>query len=362
MPTGEHQSWLLMLSDTAYRRLLVCYPKAFRAAYGDEMSQVFRDQAREVYRGRGAAGLLALWVAALRDLAVAAAAERLVEERQMLRKRVTVATVLIVIGTIYVAIAFHSSLLPFVFDSVVYLPVFNLLIIVNGLVHSFALALVLVTLVFQLCLLPLTHRLLRDARALRDIQPELRPLREQYRGDLMAWQAARRDLYRAHGITTGGVALWLFLLWLFLQNIFLYPVYGALRTVLPRGANVPVESELAYINSNLYQFVPHVQTLPNTHCLWANLGAPDPLYILPVLSGLLTVLVVYLLLRHRSMLLATVVLLLLIVWDFPAGAAGIVLSWGVAMLFTVAVYVALARRVPGGERPRDHRLATGSAG
>jgi YidC/Oxa1 family membrane protein insertase len=343
----------------------VCYPKAFRAAYGGEMAQVFRDRACEVYRGRGAAGLLALWVAALRDLAVAAVAERLVEERQMFRKVVTVATVLIVIGTIYVAIAFRYSLLSLVFDSVVYLPVFNLLIMVYGLVHSFALALVLVTLVFQLCLLPLTLRLLRDARALRTIQPELRQLREQYRGDPAAWQAARRDLYHAHGITTGGVALWLFLLWLFLQNMFLYPVYGTFYTVLPRGANVPVESQLAHINFRLYPFVPHVQTLPNTHFLWTNLGAPDPLYILPVLAVLLTVLVVYLLLRHRSMLLATVVVILLIVPGFPVGPVGptgIVLSWGVSMLFTAAGYVALAVRSPGSEGPRDHRPATGSAG
>jgi membrane protein insertase Oxa1/YidC/SpoIIIJ len=394
MPPTEHQSWLLVLSDAVYRRLLVCYPKAFRAAYGAEMAQVFRDRAREVYRGRGAAGLLALWVAALRDLVAAAVAERLVEERQMVRKVVTVATVLIVVGIVVGVIllaivqeSFRYRLLDFIFRpvylvySVAFRPVFNLLIVIYGLVHNFPLAFVLVTVVLQLCLLPLTHRLLRDARTLRTIKPELRQLGEQYRDDPAAWQAARRDLYRAHGILPGGVALWLSL-WLFLQYDLLFILSSALREVLPRfGAGDAVtqvqeaQAQVAHINFSLYPFVPHLQQLPEMGFLWTNLVTADRLYILPVLAMLLTLFVVYLL-RRRSLggvpaplrlvsslvgsagqLVVLLLALTFVLWS----SAGVELLWGVSMLVTVAGYVALVRRTPGGEGPRDHRLAAGSA-
>jgi hypothetical protein len=60
-----------------YRRLLVLYPAAFRARYGDEMVQLFGDQWRDAQHGDGSGGTARTWLRTIRDLIVTAAAEHL---------------------------------------------------------------------------------------------------------------------------------------------------------------------------------------------------------------------------------------------------------------------------------------------
>jgi hypothetical protein len=69
------QGWTAIWSARLYRWLLFVYPASFRRTYGDEMARAFRDLCRDAWRTGGAGGVLALWPAALRDLALAASAE-----------------------------------------------------------------------------------------------------------------------------------------------------------------------------------------------------------------------------------------------------------------------------------------------
>jgi hypothetical protein len=64
-----------------YRAMLSAYPREFRDAYGDEMTQVFRDLCREERRS-GVTGLVRLWARVALDLASTAAAERIAERRK----------------------------------------------------------------------------------------------------------------------------------------------------------------------------------------------------------------------------------------------------------------------------------------
>jgi hypothetical protein len=68
---------IVRLSERGYRALLYVYPRAFRRDYGAEMARLFRDNCRDAYRERGSRGVLRLWPAALGDLFLAAARERL---------------------------------------------------------------------------------------------------------------------------------------------------------------------------------------------------------------------------------------------------------------------------------------------
>lgn len=73
------------LAERAFRVLLIAYPPGFREAFGSEMAQVFRDVCREVHRERGLAGLSALCLRTVIDLAATAAEERLEEGLMMSR-------------------------------------------------------------------------------------------------------------------------------------------------------------------------------------------------------------------------------------------------------------------------------------
>ena len=67
----------LVASDRRCDWLLRAYPTQFRGDYGTEMRQVFRECCREAYDHQGLLGLLRVWLATFRDLAVTATEERM---------------------------------------------------------------------------------------------------------------------------------------------------------------------------------------------------------------------------------------------------------------------------------------------
>src|SRR5215212_2520685 len=76
MSRPEKCDRILSVSERVYEALLLAYPKGFRSEYGPQMAQAFRDLCREELGRGGKAGLVALWVRTVLDLAVTALAER----------------------------------------------------------------------------------------------------------------------------------------------------------------------------------------------------------------------------------------------------------------------------------------------
>src|SRR5262245_32547944 len=67
----------LAVSDHLFQVMLRLYPQRFRARYGDEMAQVFRDCCRQAMARPGGLRLVRLWMHTCFDLAVAAAQEHM---------------------------------------------------------------------------------------------------------------------------------------------------------------------------------------------------------------------------------------------------------------------------------------------
>ncbi len=78
---------LLTLSSLIYNLLLYAYPVPFRREYGQQMAQLFRDEARDTLQGSGRAGLFGLWFHVLYDLVKSALAEHLWEVFNMPLKK-----------------------------------------------------------------------------------------------------------------------------------------------------------------------------------------------------------------------------------------------------------------------------------
>lgn len=80
-PYSSHPShpsrtpWSVAATLHVYRMLLGLYPRAFRAAYGADVLQVFRQCCGDAYRERGAVGVVRLWLPAIVDLFVGAVAD-----------------------------------------------------------------------------------------------------------------------------------------------------------------------------------------------------------------------------------------------------------------------------------------------
>lgn len=67
--------WSVAATLHIYRLLLGMYPRGFRAAYGADVLQVFRQCCGDSYRERGAAGVMRLWLPAIVDLFIGAVAD-----------------------------------------------------------------------------------------------------------------------------------------------------------------------------------------------------------------------------------------------------------------------------------------------
>ncbi len=199
-------------------------------------------------------------------------------------------------GSIFQALGELLAPIGTLFHYLFYLPVFNILMGVYMLVHSFALAIVVLTLLIRVALIPLTRAQLKSQQEMQKLAPELNRLKQQYRGDQPGLMQAQQALYREHGVSPAKGCLPLLI-----QMPFLYALYNSFYAVLRPNlslTNLPAQckalvgeaARTCLINNDLYPFMPHlnVHMLPDTHFLWANLAAPDPLHIFPILAAVLT--------------------------------------------------------------------------
>lgn len=257
-----------------------------------------------------------------------------------------------------------------------YQPVFNLLMLIYGLLGSFALSVVVLTLLIRTALIPLTRKQLKSSREMQALAPKLNELKAQYRNDPQGMMAAQQALYKEHGVSPMAGCLPLLI-----QMPFLYALYYSFITVI----NAINADKLSLINKDIYPFLPKLDQLPDLHFFWVNLGHPDPLHILPVLAAILTLIQLRMAMPVRKKIPGAVqdptsqatqttmyimpVMTLFIGWNF---AAGLALYWCITTLFSamqqyfIAGWGSLFVGIPGLEHlvpePKEPPPALATAG
>lgn len=121
---------------------------------------------------------------------------------------------------------------------------------------SFGVTIILFTLLARLCLLPLSLKQTKSTAKMSAVQPELKKIQDKYKNDPQRQQTEMMKLYKENDIS---------------------PLGGC----LPMLIQFPIIIALFYVFSEFdYQ---------GAGFLWMkSLTEPDPLYILPILSGLTT--------------------------------------------------------------------------
>lgn len=130
-------------------------------------------------------------------------------------------------------------------------------------------AIIALTILVRLILMPMTRKSLVAQKKMKDLQPHLEKIKKDHGHDQKAMTRKTMELYKEHGvnpITTSCLPL-----------LIQFPIFIALYRVFWNF------SQFSSFNL-LYSFVAKPQSI-NTHFLWLNLGKPDPLYILPILAG-----------------------------------------------------------------------------
>ena len=144
-------------------------------------------------------------------------------------------------------------------------PMLQFLRLLNGLVHNYAVTIILATILIKIAFWPLTQTSYKSMQAMQKLQPKLKELQVVYKDDRQALNRAMMQLYREHKVN---------------------PMGGCLPMVL----QIPVF--FAFYNALLYSIeLRHAPFICWDTELWwigrgiCDLSVYDPSYITPVLMG-----------------------------------------------------------------------------
>lgn len=158
-----------------------------------------------------------------------------------------------------------------------YQPLINLLFFLYQVfAGNLGLAIIALTVLLRLALIPLTNPSMESAKKMQELQPELEKLKKTYKDDKQALAKAQMELYRQHNINPLGS-----LLPTILQFIVLIALFRVFIDVLN------VNTTISSLNENLYPFL-HLNpnTTINFNFLSLDLTQPDT-YVLPNNFGFL---------------------------------------------------------------------------
>lgn len=184
---------------------------------------------------------------------------------------------------------------------------FKIIYILNflyRLTHNYGAAIVLLTILINLFLFPLTQKSFRSMKAVQALQPKIMAIREKYKTDLQKQNKEIMELYRKEGVNPMGGCLPMVL-----QMPIFFALFTTLRNAIElRGASFLWIKDLSFPD-----------TVLNIHQV--------PLNILPLLMGLATFVQQKLSSpdpQHSRMLFFMPLFLTFIFYNFPAG---LVLYW-----------------------------------
>jgi YidC/Oxa1 family membrane protein insertase len=159
-----------------------------------------------------------------------------------------------------------------IWDLIILQPIINVLItLAHYLFGNFGLAIIVITVFFNLVLYPVTLKQMKATKSTQDLAPKLAELRKKYAKDSQKLAQEQMQLYREAGVSPTGC-----LLPLLIQT----PIWIALYQSIIRVMAANPES-FANLSGYLYSWPVVFSALPlNNNFLWFNLASPDMLLAL----------------------------------------------------------------------------------
>ena len=93
------------------------------------------------------------------------------------------------------------------FNTLIVQPIFNLLVLIYALLpgHNFGMAIILFTILVRLLMWPLVKKQLHQAKAMRELQPELKRIKKAAAGDKQKESMLMMELYKEREINPFGM-------------------------------------------------------------------------------------------------------------------------------------------------------------
>lgn len=90
------------------------------------------------------------------------------------------------------------------FDTIIVQPIFNILMVIYGIIPDFGVSVIIFTILVRFLMWPLVKKQLHQAKAMRKLQPELTKLNAKFKNDRQAKGLAMLELYKKHNISPFG--------------------------------------------------------------------------------------------------------------------------------------------------------------
>jgi len=209
--------------------------------------------------------------------------------------------------------------------------------------QNIVLTIVVFTLLIRFLLFPLTYQQIKSSKKMQEVQPQLKALQVELKGNREKLGQAQMELYKKNGVNPLAGCLPLVV-----QMPILLGLYGAITRSL---SSTPLQV-LDLSHRILVPGLSHLLPMQNTFLIW-NLGAPDKSYILPILVVITTWVQQKLLTpppsgdpKDPSAAMSKQMLLImpLMIGFFSLNfASGLSIYWTVGNLAVIAQYAALGR-------------------
>lgn len=126
----------------------------------------------------------------------------------------------------------------------------------GDLFNNYGLAIIFATILVRLLVLPLMIKQIKSSKAMQDLQPEIKEIKEKYKDNSQKVNEETMKLFQKHNVN---------------------PLSGC----LPIFIQMPIL--IAF-----YHAIMRNQFIQDSTFLWLDLGSKDPFYILPVLAAITT--------------------------------------------------------------------------
>jgi YidC/Oxa1 family membrane protein insertase len=159
----------------------------------------------------------------------------------------------------------------YIFTTFFYQPILNLLVFLYNIIpgHDLGAAIIVLTVIIKLILLPLSKKSLKSQKALQDLQPKIEELKKKYAKNKEEMGRATMALYRDNKVNPFSSCLPLLI-----QLPFLWAVFRVFRNGLSNGSLDLV-----------YSFVHRPEAI-NAVSFWGLLDLSKPSVALAIMAGL----------------------------------------------------------------------------
>ncbi|PID30399.1 hypothetical protein CR983_02820 [Candidatus Saccharibacteria bacterium] len=132
-----------------------------------------------------------------------------------------------------------------IYDLIIVQPIFNLLTLIYGLVPwgDFGIAIIIFTIIVRFAMYPLVRRQLHQTRKMRQLQPELKKIKQQAKGNRQLEAMQMMELYKRHGVSPFRTIGILFVqIPIFIGLFHAIQIYTTNRDAIARYTYTPLES------------------------------------------------------------------------------------------------------------------------